>query len=190
MGKATASLKRSLLWFSVGFGAVLAGALLLLFSGRIDVSATRPHRAFTAWLFETARERSVQYRASRITVPDDLEEAARFRRGAVHYAAMCATCHGAPGREPDELAAGMMPKPPRLAETAHRWSPAELYVIVRDGVRMTGMPAWGVTHEESELWNIVAFVRALPQLTPQAYTMVTTATEDHHHDHHDQVHVH
>jgi mono/diheme cytochrome c family protein len=48
--------------------------------------------------------------------------------------------------------------------------------VVKHGIKMTGMPAWGVTHDDALLWDVVAFVRKLPELTPEQYkTLVKNA---------------
>src|SRR5262249_8064890 len=67
---------------------------------------------------------------------------------------------------------------PRAPELRHRsdLTPAEQFWIIKHGVKMTGMPAWGVTHDDELLWDVVAFVRKLPELTPEQYeTMVKNA---------------
>ena len=94
---------------------------------------------------------------------------------------MCVTCHGAPGREPSEIGQGLNPKPPKL-DTAEvqAYSDAELYWIIAHGIRMTGMPAFGPTHEERTLWSLVAFLRKLPGMNAQQYAAMVEATSDHH----------
>ena len=82
---------------------------------------------------------------------------------------MCAQCHGAPGRAPDAVAKGLNPEPPDFAQNADQWSPAELFWITRNGIKMTGMPAWGATHADEELWAVVAFLMELPRLDARTY---------------------
>jgi len=103
---------------------------------------------------------------------------------------MCFGCHGAPGHELSEIAQGLNPKPPKLdAEDVQAGSDAELYWVVKNGLRMTGMPAFGPTHEDKELWSIVAFLRRLPKLKPQEYDAMVEAAglqkgeEEHEHHH-------
>lgn len=72
-------------------------------------------------------------------------------------------------QEDSEIRTGMNPRPPDLAESARRWNRAQLFWIINYGVRMTGMPAFGPTHEEQELWNLVAFVEQLPQIDAERY---------------------
>jgi mono/diheme cytochrome c family protein len=74
-----------------------------------------------------------------------------------------------------EISRGLYPRAPELRRNTDL-TPAELFWIVKHGVKMTGMPAWGVTHDDDLLWDVVAFVRKLPELTPEQYqTMVKGA---------------
>ena len=87
--------------------------------------------------------------------------------GAPEYKAMCAHCHGGVGEARAYWAEGMRPHPPALAEVADQWSAAEVFWLVKHGAKMTGMPAFGPTHDDATVWNIAAFVKALPAM-PQA----------------------
>jgi len=160
--------------------ALLAGGALFVYSGVFNVSARWEDPAWLAWLLETVRERSIETRAEPIPVPRDLEDPARARRGLEHYAEMCQWCHGAPGEEESEIAKGLNPPPPQLAgreEEGEEHDPRELFWVIKNGIRMTGMPAWGPTHDDEELWDLVAAVRRLPELSPEAYRAATAAAE-------------
>lgn len=82
---------------------------------------------------------------------------------------MCIICHSAPGKERRPISKGMCPQPPNLAETSKQWTSAQLFWIIKNGVKMTGMPAFGSTHSDEQMWNIVGFVRQLPQLSPNDF---------------------
>src|SRR4029450_9687825 len=83
----------------------------------------------------------------------------------------------APGMERTEISRGLYPRAPELRRKTDL-TPAEQFWIVKHGVKMTGMPAWGVTHNDELLWDVVAFVRKLPELTPEQYeTLVKDAPE-------------
>lgn len=158
----------------LGLGAV--------YSGVIGVAADEPHAGVSRWLLSTIRERAIQSGAADIAVPD-LDDPARIRAGAAHYEAMCAGCHLAPGMENTELRRGLNPRPPELAEHGIH-DPAEAFWVVKHGIRMTGMPAWGVTHDDQALWAIVAFVNRLPELDAEAYRGLTAMQPaDHEHEH-------
>lgn len=142
-------------------------AAAYVWSGAYDVAANRPD----AWLdriAETVADRSVERRAKGIEAPP-LDDPAMVRAGVVEYEEMCVTCHGAPGVMASEIGMGLSPSPPDLAEEAGEESAAELFWIVRNGIRMTGMPAFGVTHDDQEIWAIVALLKRLPKMSPQQY---------------------
>ena len=138
------------------------------YSGIPDVSATKPEGKITDWFLNTTKDHSIRSRAERIAVPS-LSDSALVATGFEHYNEMCVTCHGAPGREPDELAQGLNPPAPDLAQSTTDLSPGEMFLIVKDGIKMTGMPAWGSTHSDSAIWAIVAFLQRLQTLTPETY---------------------
>lgn len=158
---------------AIGITAALGTALL----GLVDVGATTPHWKITRWLLSTTMESAVQRRAAGIRVPDGLSDAGRVRAGAAAYDEMCVSCHAAPGVEGGAIARGLRPEPPVLHEEAHEWSAAELYWIIEHGVRMTGMPAFGPTHGEPELWALVAFLRRLPELSAAEYRALSVRGE-------------
>ena len=162
---------------------LVAGALLVLigaaavgiYSGLYNIAADVPHTQPVYWLLETMRERSVEARARDIIVPNDLKDPNRISRGAGQYADMCSGCHLAPGMKRTEISQGLYPRAPELRRTT-TLTPEEQFWVVKHGIKMTGMPAWGVTHDDDLLWDVVAFVRKLPELTPEQYkTLVKNA---------------
>jgi mono/diheme cytochrome c family protein len=163
--------------------AGFASALLVLFllgvavaySGAYNVAASKGHSAFGRWLLSTTMHNSVSSHAAGIEVPrmDDSEVA----RGAGDYKAMCEHCHAAPGVSRAEWAEGMLPKPPELAQAAAAWEQEEIFWIVKHGIKMSAMPAFGSTHGDEALWNITAFVDRLPGMTPATYTALADGGE-------------
>jgi mono/diheme cytochrome c family protein len=157
----------------LGLLAVLiAAALLFIFSGVYDVSASSPDNGLIAWALQTTQSRSV-HRAyesleGKVQIPK-LDDPELIRTGLVHYHEMCVTCHGAPGIKISEIGQGLNPYPPELAAHAAEDEPLETYWIVKNGIKMTGMPSFGVTHSDDEIWAIVAFLNRLPKLSPQEY---------------------
>ncbi len=90
-----------------------------------------------------------------------------LRDGRLHFADHCAICHGNDGSCDTMMGSGLYPKPPdlRLAET-QKLSDGELFWIIENGVRFTGMPAFSTRHSSPEdSWKLVLFIRHLPQLT-------------------------
>ncbi len=139
-----------------------------MFSGVINVAATEPHSPLTEFILGTTMDNSVRYHAQGISTPS-LEDPAMITEGFSHYREMCVACHLAPGVDSTELHKGLMPEPPDLKDAAEEWKPAELFWVIKNGVKMTGMPAWGPTHSDDKLWAIVAFVKKLPHMTAEQY---------------------
>ena len=160
---------------------VVASALALIYSGFYHVGASVPHGGLTSWALHTTRERSVARRAAGIEVPDLSTEEMRLA-GINDFEAMCAVCHTAPGTQPSQIARGLNPPAPDLAQSAEELSPQELFWITKYGIRMTGMPAWGVSHSsDEELWPVVAFIETLPELSVSRYREMLEAAKGHGH---------
>ena len=149
-----------------------AVGIVAVWSGVFNVAATDPHSAVTTWLLDTTMRRSVAVHSSSIVAPKSYTEA-QVEKGFEEYAEMCVTCHGAPGRERSSIGKGLAPRPPKLTVAAQHWNDAELFWIVKNGIKMTGMPAFGPTHDEDTLWSIVAFVRQLPDMTAEQYQQLS-----------------
>lgn len=160
------------------------GGLGFLYSGVYHVGASDRHWDLTYWLLNTARVRSIKAHAAGIPVPPGLDEQDKIAMGTEHFAAHCAVCHGAPGVPKGDIAKGLYPQPPNLAEAAKRFSPAELFWIVKNGIKMSGMPAWA-DHSDDELWATVAFLEKLPGMSEQDYAKLVMASMAHggHHQH-------
>lgn len=146
---------------------VAAGAALVV-AGAYNVAATEPHTAPVNHLLEFAMRRSVKLRSHAVHAPA-LSDEQRLRNGLRIYRSSCAQCHGAPGIAPERFAAGMMPPPANLVDTARHWQAQEIYWVVRQGTKMTGMPAWEYRLSDAEIWDVVAFVMRLPALSPKDY---------------------
>jgi mono/diheme cytochrome c family protein len=153
---------------------LLAG-LGLVYSGLLDVAATTPDPEPLHWLLETTSERSIARHARGIAVPP-LDDPLLLRAGIVHYQEMCVTCHGGPDLPASEIGQGLNPRPPFLGLVADG-SPAELFWVIKNGIRMTGMPAFGPTHTDEQIWAMVAFVRHLPQESGESYQAELAAAE-------------
>lgn len=147
---------------------LLAAGAAVLFSGLYDVSATTGHLAPTHWLLEKGMRRSVARHAAAIEVPP-LDDPALKRRGAALALRHCVQCHGAPGIAPSGFALGLVPLPGNLAYTVRDWKPAEVYWVVRNGIKMAGMPAWEFRLPDRDLWAIVAHLQEWPRLSPAQY---------------------
>lgn len=152
--------------------AALAGAGLVVYSGIYDVSATSQHLQPVHSLLETTLRHSVRWRARHIT-PPPLDNPQRLVRGAAIFRDNCVQCHGAPGVAQADIGKSMQPVPGPLVDALQRWRPREMYWITRHGIKLSGMPAWQFRLDEDQLWDVVAFVQLLPELSPQAYAQAT-----------------
>jgi len=165
-------------------GAVLAILLVIaaiVAFGLYDFSADTPHASLTRDLIAATRERAIARESASIRVPR-LDNPDRLREGAEHYDAMCTGCHLAPDLRENEMRPGMNPKPPILAQLPPG-DPRRQFWIVKHGIKMTGMPAWGATHSDDEIWNMVALLQRLPKLSPKDYrALVASAGGHHEHD--------
>ena len=168
-------------WPFVALASLLVGAILgaIIFTGFYDIGADAPHTPPVHWLIETLRDRSIDARAAGIMVPADLNDPKRISAGAGLYADMCAGCHLAPGMERTEISQGLYPPAPELSRgLAH--TPAQEFWMIKHGVKLTAMPAWGKTHSDGLIWDMVAFIRKLPSLSPAQYhALVISAPADH-----------
>lgn len=143
-------------------------AAMLVHMGSFDVAADTPHSQPVYWLMNSVREKSIAVRAAGVEVPGDLTDAKRIVSGAAQYREMCSLCHLAPGMKRTEISRGLYPRAPELRRGSDL-APAEEFWVVKHGLKMTGMPAWGVTHDDALLWDVVAFLRKLPELSADQY---------------------
>jgi len=137
----------------------------------------------TYWALETLRERSIVRAASDIDVPSDLNTPERLLKGGADYNDMCTGCHLKPGEEKSDFTLGLYPVPPNLSlsggDHGHENHIESKYVqqrqfwIIKHGIKASGMPAWAPAHDDERIWNMVAFLKRLPQLTIEQYQILT-----------------
>ena len=156
--------------------AALAGAACVVLGGLYDVAANTPHYQPVHTLLETAMRQSVRLRARDIR-PPPLDDAQLVTRGAACYRAKCVQCHGAPGVAQGDIGKSMQPLPGPLVDARQRWHARELYWVTKNGIRMSGMPAWEYRLSDEDLWALVAFLQHLPDMTPQQYAQQAQAGE-------------
>ncbi len=143
-------------------------ALGVGWSGLMSVRASTGHWAVTDWFLHWVMRNSVETRALSIDAPP-LDDPALVPAAAGHFETGCAVCHGSPAQPAPASVLAMLPPPPDLKRVVPQWSDAELFEIVKHGVRFTGMPAWPVQVRDDEVWSMVAFLRKLPDMDAGAY---------------------
>jgi len=159
-----------LLWFLLGSLASVVALVLavwVLLPVRRGFSTVDPPSLVERWLALAARQFAFPPEANRLVnpIPNTVEAIAE---GRAHWADHCASCHANNGSGETLMGRHLYPPAPdmRLAAT-QRKSDGELFYLIQNGVRLTGMPGWAATAHESDSWKLVRFIRHLPQLSPQ-----------------------
>jgi mono/diheme cytochrome c family protein len=172
-------------FLGVLFGLFLVGTIVAVMfaSGAYNVAATSLPSKMETRLAQFSLNRSVARRAPSTENPVPATPAT-WKAGLAHYKENCLVCHGAPGVDAGELAAGLNPPAPDLTlPRVQARSDGELFWIVSNGIRTTGMPAFSPTHKPEEIWHIVSFMRHLPELTAEEQKALKSGereAEEHH----------
>jgi mono/diheme cytochrome c family protein len=157
----------------------LAGALSVIFvalaAGGVFVMRAR---GFSARELPSALEQWMARRARSMAAPTDARDRTNpvpsspevLAEARAHWADHCAGCHANNGSGDTEMGKRMYPPAPdmRQADT-QQMTDGELFFIIQNGIRLTGMPAWGggSAHDEEDSWKLVRFIRHLPKITPE-----------------------
>lgn len=148
---------------------VAAGAAAVVVEGIL-------HDGLSARATPTHLEAIMARNARQLSIPANAREARNpvagtvetLRDARLHFADHCATCHGNDGGGDTLLGRGLYPKPPDLRQNeTQKLSDGELFWIIENGVRFTGMPAFATPGAEDDTWKLVLFIRHLPQLTAE-----------------------
>lgn len=154
-----------------GIAAAVLGILVVV-SGFVDLSARKPHPDGWARFLHYSFRRSTAFHEGP-KPPADLDSPVRVAAGAAYYSQVCAHCHGAPGLGQNPVVLSMHPRPQFLATDLRQpdagYSSRELFRIVHAGVKYSAMPGWPAEGRDDEVWQLVAFLRALPRMTPDAF---------------------
>jgi mono/diheme cytochrome c family protein len=170
---------KQIIWLAGLLALAAVGTGAFVWSGAYNIAADDPHWPLTERVIETARDRSIEGRLSGIVVPN-LDDESLIRAGAGNYDAMCAGCHLEPGEDHSELSTGLYPSPPNLVRDGND-DPAEAFWIIKHGIKMTGMPAWGKSMDDGSIWGMVAFLQQLPEMSVDQYHELVEASEGHSH---------
>lgn len=157
----------------LALGAAAAG---VIYSGAYNVAATDKHWPVTYWVLNQTVHRSIERQAAGIEAPE-LGGKQQLLAGAANFDAMCASCHAPPGAKPSVAAQGMYPKPPDLAHAGDEKSASEIYWILKHGIKASGMPAWGGSHSDDDLWAMTAFVKQWPEMSEADYNQMLASAE-------------
>jgi len=174
-------------------GAVaVAGALALAGTG---VSARKEPTDFEAWIARSARHFLIPAFARRSENPL-VTDSELLGRAKDHFREHCAPCHGSDGRGDTKLGRGLHPRVPDLTLAAtQELSDGELFWIIENGIKLTGMPAFGEESpdDDEHAWSLVHWIRRLPELPPEETQAIEressgapTGHEHHTHTHHER----
>jgi mono/diheme cytochrome c family protein len=162
---------RVILVIAATLAAVAIGGVGFICSGIYNIGADDHHTKIVLAIIQQLRERSIAVRARAID-PPNLEDPTRIGAGAEHYAALCVGCHLAPGVTKSEMRVGLYPHPPNLAQEDTR-DAQRAFWTVKHGIKMSAMPAWGKTLDDAAVWDLVAFLRQMPSMTPETYQQLS-----------------
>jgi len=150
-----------------------AGAIGFIYSGFYDVSALEPDNAIVRWALHTTSDRSVDARLGGISVPPGLDNPQAILSGGHLFAENCVVCHGGPGLQPTNIAQGLNPQPPNLFRATRKPWMEEMFRFIKYGVKMTAMPGFGKTHTDDQIWQLAAFLRRAPGMSPEDFSAQT-----------------
>ena len=149
--------------------AVMVGAIGLWYFVNAGVSAKEQPGRLEEFMARGVRNMAIARRAKSLTNPVEYSGEI-IAEGRAHFADHCANCHANDGSGKTPIGSGLWPKAPdmRLSQTQNL-SDGELFWIIENGIRFTGMPAWstGTKDGETASWHLVHFMRRLPELTPE-----------------------
>jgi len=158
---------------------MLVAGTAFVWLGVYNVAADDPHWRSTHRLMETIRGRSIATRAGALELPK-LDDETLIRQGAGNYHSMCVGCHLYPGASDTELSLGLYPAPPTWSELGAT-DPREAFWVIKHGVKMSGMPAWGKSMDDRYIWGMVALLQRLPQMTAANYQALVAQSPGHSH---------
>lgn len=185
--------KTVLITIVIGLLLVGGAAAGMVYSGAYNVAANARHWPITHWVLKQTVHHSVEQRAAGIEAPD-LGGEQQLLAGAANFDAMCSGCHAPPGAKSSVAAQGMYPQPPDLAHAGKEMAANEIYWVVKNGIKASGMPAWGASHGDDEMWAMTAFIQQLPDMSKSDYAQLLARAEasdiGHHHEGsgHDEAH--
>jgi mono/diheme cytochrome c family protein len=163
-------MRRLLSWVgALALVSVGAGGVGLTFLLKRGVSARAEPWAIEAWTARRLRHFAIPRPETERSNPVPRTEEV-VAGGRAHFADHCAVCHANDGSGDTSFGRGLYPPPPDMREAGTQdLSDGELFWIVRNGIRFTGMPAFGSApaEEDEETWHLVHFIRHLPRLTPE-----------------------
>ena len=136
----------------------VVAAVAFIYSGFYDVTAATPHTRLVGWALHQVYQSSMERDSAGIEAPAHLETAANVQSGAQLYSENCAMCHGAPGTPLSPFGRGIYPTAPILLTTTRKNHPNQMFWVIKNGIKMTGMADFGKSLTDQQIWDIAAFL--------------------------------
>ena len=160
---------------AIGIAVIVPlGAFAFVKSGIYNVGASHPHTKLSTWLTHETMIHSVR-RYAQGSVAPERTSTAQLVTGFCAYETHCVACHGAAGVARQQWVSGLEPQPPYLLDVTQRFTTPQLFWIVKNGIKMTGMPSWRDSLSDREIWNVVGWLEASRDLPPQTYARLRQA---------------
>ena len=153
----------------VVLGIALLGVLGVVLMVRHGFSARDEPTAVEAFVARRLRHLAVPRSARAMQNPVSLTEEV-LAEARAHFADHCALCHGNDGTGQTKIGQNLYPKAPDMSSSGTQsLSDGEMFYVIKQGIRLTGMPAWGedTPEDDRESWKLVHFIRTLPNITPE-----------------------
>jgi mono/diheme cytochrome c family protein len=160
-------MKKRTLLLSIAAAGIAGAAAFGWVTIRRGFSARDNPSAMEVYLAKTTRKLSIpaSERDAKNPFPPTTEVLSEAR---AHFADHCATCHGNDGSGKTEIGQNLYPKTPDLRQSeTQNLTDGQIYYIIHNGIRLTGMPAWGGPGKDDDSWKLVLFIRHMPQMTLQ-----------------------
>lgn len=151
--------------------------LILLFfvyisSGAYDISQLSPHNGLTKSIIRKTTHSSINKRMGENTVPTNLKDTTQLIAGFKIYDEMCLDCHGSASVKQEGFTEGLYPKPPKLFKKNEEDAGQEFFWIIKNGIKMTSMPAYKPILTDDKIWAVTAFVtQKIGKMSAEEYNM-------------------
>ena len=178
---------RATSWFGAGLVTAVVLTVLIGFVSLKTIAggfrADAEPTAVETWAARTARESAIPVTAKKRKNPIPITSEV-LGEARAHWADHCAACHANDGSGKSDMGQNMYPQAPDMRHGAtQQMTDGELFYIIQNGIRLSGMPAWGSEHSgEEDSWKLVNFVRHLPQLSASELQEMETLNPKSPHD--------
>ena len=151
---------------------IVVGGFVYTRTGSMDLRADRTPGAIEKYFASTALDASMQHQAPRVTSPVPATDA-HLIEGMRFYIMNCAGCHGGMDKKPSAFGRSFYPPAPQLIVNPLDDPEWHIFFAVKHGVRWSGMPAWGETVKDDDLWRVTMFLSRVEKLPPAVQKLIT-----------------